>query len=180
MTRKKRIIYTNRPWEGTGICSGCHSCELWCSLKHHGTFNPHRSRIRVEEIATGIDVPVTCQQCQEPACQAACRFDAIVLDKKLQIVTVDPEKCTGCQACVGACPYGIINMDPMSQKAIKCDLCGGEEPACVTICPSHVLEMLDDAEVAAHHRRRFAALLALDDELQRPRPGGEDPLSKIL
>ena len=180
MAKKKRIIYTNRPWEGTGICSGCHSCELWCSLKHHGTFNPHRSRIRVEEIATGIDVPVTCQQCQDPACQAACRFDAIVLDKTLQIVTVDQGKCTGCQACVGACPYGIITMDPMAQKAIKCDLCGGEEPACVAICPSHVLGMLDDTEVAAHHRRRFAALLALDDELQRSRPGGEEPLSKIL
>jgi len=180
MARKKRIAYTNRPWEATGICSGCHLCELQCSLHFNGAFNPHRARLRVVEMATGVDIPVTCQQCEEPACQAACRFDALIYDKRLQIVVVDEDKCTACEACVGACPYGIISLDPVTHKAIKCDLCGGEEPACVSICPSRVLSALTDVQVAEYNRRRFAAILALDDELRRYRASGEEPIQKKL
>ena len=68
MAKKRRIVYTNRPWEATGICSGCHLCELWCSLKNAGSFNPHRARLRLVEMGAGVDIPVTCQQCQDPAC----------------------------------------------------------------------------------------------------------------
>jgi Fe-S-cluster-containing hydrogenase component 2 len=73
MAKKRRIVYTNRPWEATGICSGCRSCELWCSLHHTGAFNPHRARIRMVELGTGVDIPVTCQQCEDPACQKVAR-----------------------------------------------------------------------------------------------------------
>ena len=111
MTSKRRIMYTNRPWEALGICSGCRLCEFYCSLQHTGAFNPKRSRIRVVEMATGVDIPVTCQQCQNPACLSACLFDAIVFDKKLKIPVVDDEKCNGCRECVGACPFGIITME---------------------------------------------------------------------
>jgi len=180
MARKKRIIYTNRPWEATGICSGCKLCELYCSLQHNGAFNPHRSRIKIVEAATGVDIPVTCQQCHDPACQASCRFDAIVYDEKLKIVVVDEEKCTSCRACVGACPFGIITMDPVTNKAIKCDLCGGEKPACVTICPSFVLGALNDEEVSEYNRRRYASILAFDDEVHRSMPSGEDAIMKKL
>lgn len=180
MAKKRRIVYTNRPWEATGICSGCRSCELWCSLHHTGAFNPHRARIRMVELGTGVDIPVTCQQCEDPACQKACPVDAIKLDDKVKIVLVDEETCNGCQACVGACPYGIITIDPVTHKAIKCDLCGEEAPACVSICPSRVLQALDDVAVSEYNRRRYAAVLAVDDEMQRHMPGGEDPVMKKL
>jgi Fe-S-cluster-containing hydrogenase component 2 len=180
MPKKKRIVYTNRPWEATGICSGCKLCELYCSLQHNGAFNPRRSRIKVVELATGVDIPVTCQQCQDPACRAACEFEAMEFDEKLKIVTVNEQKCTACQACVGACPYGIISIDPATKKAIKCDLCAGEEPACVSICPSNVLGALGDVEAGQHNRKRFAGLLAYGDEAQRYVPGGEEPTFKKL
>lgn len=180
MAMKKRIVYTNRPWEATGICNGCHLCEFYCSLQHTGAFNPARSRIRVVELATGVDIPVTCQQCQDPACRSACEVDAVVYDAKQKIVVIDEDKCTGCRACVGACPYGIIMMDPISSKAVKCDLCGGDEPACVDICPSRVLEALDDLECAEFNRRKFASILAAEDEIMRCKPGGEDPIMKKL
>jgi len=180
MAKKKRIVYTNRPWEATGICSGCRLCELWCSVTKNGAFNPRRSRVRVVELGTGIDIPVTCQQCEDPACEASCKFEAVVYNEKLKIVEVDEDKCTGCQACVGACPYGIITIDPATQKAIKGDLCGGEEPVCVAMCPSNVLAALDDLGAAEYNRRRFAAVLAFDDEAQRYMPGGEEPIQKKL
>jgi Fe-S-cluster-containing hydrogenase component 2 len=180
MAKKKRIVYTNRPWESTGICSGCKLCELYCSLQHNGAFNPRRARIRVVELATGVDIPVTCQQCQVPACQASCEFEAIEYEEKLKIVIVNEEKCTGCQACAGACPYGIITMDPATHKAIKCDLCGGEEPACVSICPSRVLGALDDVGASEFNRRRFAGVLAFGDEMERYMPSGEEPTLKKL
>ncbi len=180
MARKSRIVYTSRPWEAAGLCSGCHLCELYCSLQHTGAFNPHRARLRIVEVATGVDVPVTCQQCQDPACQAACPSDAIVYDQQLKIVVVDEGRCNGCEACVGACPYGIIALDPATNLAIKCDLCGGAEAACVTICPPRVLAALDDREVAEHNRRRYAALLASDDELRRAKPSGDDPILRKL
>ena len=180
MAKKRRIVYTNRPWEATGLCSGCRLCEMWCSLHHVGAFNPHRSRIRVVEMGTGVDIPVTCQQCEDPACLQACTFEAIRYDEKLKIVVVDEEMCTGCQACVGACPYGIITIDPVTLKAIKCDLCGGEEPACVAICPSRVLGALDAEAASEYNRRRYAAVLGADDELRRFMPGGEEPIMKRL
>ncbi len=180
MPRKRRIVYTNRPWEATGICSGCKLCELWCSLHHNGTFNPRRARIKIVELSTGLDVPVTCQQCQDPPCKASCRFDAIVMDKELKIAVVDQEKCNGCRACVGACPYGIIAMDPRTKRAIKCDLCGGESPACVDICPSQVLGSLDDVEAAEYARRRFATILSCSDEAMRYQPQGEEPIYKFM
>lgn len=180
MAQKKRIVYTNRPWEATGVCSGCKLCELWCSLQHNGAFNPHRSRIRVVELGTGVDVPVTCQQCTDPACQAACKFDAIVYNDKLKIVVVDQDKCTGCRDCVGACPFGIITIDPVSKKALKCDLCGGEEPICVAKCPSGVLGALSDVEAAEYNRRRLATMLAAEDKTLRYMPGGEEPIEKKL
>jgi len=68
MAKKRCIVYTNRPWEATGICSECHLCELWCSLKNAGSFNPHRARLRLVEMGAGVDIPVTYQQCQDPAC----------------------------------------------------------------------------------------------------------------
>ena len=178
MGKKRRIIYVSRPWEPTGICSGCRLCELYCSLQKTGAFNTQRSRVRLVEMATGIDIPVTCQQCQDPACRAACPAEAIDYDRKLDIVTVNDEKCTGCGKCVGACPIGIITMDPVGRKAIKCDLCGGQEPACVVFCPSKVLAAADDLEAAEYNRRRFAAILAAEDDHLRASPAGENPVMR--
>ncbi len=178
MAKKRRIIYASRPWEPTGICSGCRLCELYCSLQKTGAFNPRRARVRLVEMATGIDIPVTCQQCEDPACRAACPSGALVYDRTLDIFTVDEDKCTACGKCVGACPVGMITMDPVDGKAMKCDLCLGQEPACVAICPSKVLMAAADAEASEYKRRRFASVLAGEDDHLRSSPAGEDPVMK--
>lgn len=170
---KRRIVYRSRPYEATGFCNGCRSCEMACSLENEGVFNPRRSRIKVVSLGTGIDIPVTCQQCEDPWCEKACPVGAIGIDKRQQIVVVQEEKCVGCERCVGACPYGIMMLDPVTRKAIKCNLCNGK-PACVSVCPSHVLAWVGDTEASETNRRRFAGLLHSLDMATRSTVSGEE------
>ena len=75
------------------------------------------------------------------SCTQKCEFDAMSLvDGK---VVIDKEKCTGCMACMHACPQKIIEMvpkdanDPKSPKipAINVERCIGCG-ACENLCPS--------------------------------------------
>jgi len=58
------------------------------------------------------------------------------------IVEFDGDICIGCKACLQACPYDAIYMDPDTGTAAKCHYCAhrldvGLEPACVVVCPEH-------------------------------------------
>ncbi len=45
-------------------------------------------------------------------CVAACKFGAIYISEETSLPVVDDEKCTGCRACVEACPKGVMKMMP--------------------------------------------------------------------
>ena len=49
-------------------------------------------------------------------CQVKCAFDAITIENGL--VVINPDKCTGCGACVKACPRSVIKLMPLSQQVI--------------------------------------------------------------
>lgn len=117
-------------------CSGCRLCELVCSDRHNpNTTNPKRSRIRVEiEHRENRNQPRVCLQCEEHPCVEACPVEAIKIHSDLGIPVVSLDECTGCQACVSACPYGVMFFDAERSLALKCDLCGGD-PECVKNCP---------------------------------------------
>ncbi len=56
------------------------------------------------------------------------------------IVDFDKQACIGCKACIAACPYDAIFINPEDHSAEKCNFCAhrldiGLEPACVVVCP---------------------------------------------
>jgi Fe-S-cluster-containing dehydrogenase component len=116
-----------------GKCTGCRNCELACSARNAGTFNPSQSRIHIlKDEMQNLILPIVCLQCENPLCEEACPNGAIVRNQH-GILTVDSGICIGCQNCVISCIYGGIAIDPITHKAIKCDLCEGD-PACVGAC----------------------------------------------
>jgi ferredoxin/formate-dependent nitrite reductase membrane component NrfD len=60
------------------------------------------------------------------------------------IVDFDKRICIGCKACIAACPYDAIFINPEDHSAEKCNFCThrldiGLEPACVVVCPTEAI-----------------------------------------
>ena len=60
------------------------------------------------------------------------------------IVDFDKSACIGCKACIAACPYDAIFINPDDRSAEKCNFCAhrldiGLEPACVIVCPTEAI-----------------------------------------
>jgi ferredoxin/formate-dependent nitrite reductase membrane component NrfD len=60
------------------------------------------------------------------------------------IVDFDKSVCIGCKACIAACPYDAIFINPEDHSAEKCNFCAhrldiGLEPACVVVCPTEAI-----------------------------------------
>jgi Fe-S-cluster-containing dehydrogenase component len=57
-------------------------------------------------------------------------------------VQVNPGKCSGCKACITACPYEARHIDPRNGAAEKCTFCmhriekGIPTTSCQEICPT--------------------------------------------
>lgn len=121
-------------------CTGCRACELACSLHHEGCFAPELARIRLHKIeSTGSDIPVACRQCGNALCVSACPHQALGRDAHTKALVLHEDACTGCGACVVACPFGALRAHPQHQKPLTCDLCGGE-PRCVERCAIGALQ----------------------------------------
>jgi carbon-monoxide dehydrogenase iron sulfur subunit len=138
------------------VCIGCHLCEVYCQLKHAGTRDlvkafklksPPPARLRVDERGV-VSLSVRCQHCEDAPCVQACLTGALSRDPESGMVRVDEERCIGCWTCLLACPLGAIRPDAEQKKALKCDLCQGEEvPVCVANCPNEALVYVEVPEV---------------------------------
>jgi protein NrfC len=148
-------------------CAGCQVCMLVCSLVHEGECNTQLARIQVAQEPYQpwpecIKIK-PCRQCPSPACVKACPTGACYVDTEHgNVRTIDESKCTGCQACLEACPFdrsGIV-WNPDRSVASKCDLCSnapylgepggpGGKQACVAYCPQQCLKYRPAAKSVA-------------------------------
>lgn len=114
-------------------CTGCRLCELACSIHHEGWMWPEASRVKIFMPFPGVEVTHLCAQCDDYPCVASCPVEALSVDENTTAVQVDREKCNSCSACIRACPGTVPFLHPEDNKAVICDLCGGD-PECVKIC----------------------------------------------
>jgi len=125
-------------------CWGCNACEVACKQENNPPEGSRWIRVRskgVQKIDGKLKLtysPAHCYQCSRPPCKDACPVKAI--DQRQDgIVLVNPEICIGCKACIEACPFGVMQVNPITGVAEKCHLCyhridRGEKPACVDVC----------------------------------------------
>jgi Fe-S-cluster-containing dehydrogenase component len=91
---------------------------------------------------------------------AACPNEAIFRTSK-GVVMVNNKKCDGTGACIAACPYSAIHLNPDTGKAIKCIQCG----ECVERCPADAIRITTSSELK--ERDPDERILKLHDENQK-------------
>lgn len=150
----------------TRLCVGCKACVLACNAENgvpegfardwiveevHGEFPELSMEIRSER----------CNHCEHPPCVEACPTGASHVNEG-GTVLVSHNKCTGCKACIAACPYDARFVHP-DGYVDKCTFClhrvqEGKQPACVEVCPTYCLTFGDlddpDSEVSKLLRTR--------------------------
>ena len=142
-------------------CIGCHACTIACKAEHQIPVGSHRCWVKTVEKGTFPDTrrfffPVLCNQCEEAPCVRICPTRAL-FKRRDGIVDLNSGSCIGCRACMEACPYDQLFIDPNTHTAEKCNFCANRVennllPSCVSVCPTEcrIFGDLDDpaSEVA--------------------------------
>ncbi len=63
-----------------------------------------------------------CKHCVQAACLEVCPTGAI-MRTEFDTVVIQSDACNGCRDCIAACPFGVIDINPVSGTAQKCTLC---------------------------------------------------------
>ncbi len=136
------------------LCWGCKACEVACKQELNAPDGIRLIRIWEDGPRLEHDTPYfsfkvnMCRHCDEPECLEVCPEDAIT-KRDDGIVILDQDKCSGCQACIEACPYEAICFDGENNTAIKCNMCfhridKGLIPACAdNICLAHCIHFVE-------------------------------------
>lgn len=129
-------------------CIGCHACSTACKSENEVPLGVNRTWVKYVETGsypnTRRHFQVTrCNHCANPPCARICPTEAMY-QRNDGIVEFDGDLCIGCKACMQACPYDAIYIDPDTDTAAKCHYCAhrtdvGLEPACVVVCPEHAI-----------------------------------------
>jgi Fe-S-cluster-containing dehydrogenase component/formate-dependent nitrite reductase membrane component NrfD len=129
-------------------CIGCHACTTACKQENDVPLSVNRTYVKAVDVgvfpqARRAFQVTRCNQCDDPPCVAACPT-AAMYRRPDGIVDFDKSVCIGCKACMAACPYDAIFINPEDHSAEKCNFCthridAGLEPACVIVCPTEAI-----------------------------------------
>ncbi len=129
-------------------CIGCHACSTACKSENEVPLSVNRTYVKYVDVGTFPQArrafQVTrCNQCEDPPCVDACPTRAMH-QRPDGIVDFDKSICIGCKACIAACPYDALFINPEDHSAEKCNFCAhrldvGLEPACVVVCPTEAI-----------------------------------------
>ena len=136
-------------------CVGCNACVLACKAENELQDDGFRDWITTETRGKfpNLDMEIRserCNHCSDSPCVQACPTGASHYNQG-GTVLVAPHKCTGCKACIAACPYDARLIMHPEGYIDKCTFCHhrvekGLDPACVSTCPTHCMHfgLLDD------------------------------------
>jgi len=128
----------------TRLCVSCKACVLACQAENDVPEGFCRDWLVEEVSGTFPDLSAEnrserCNHCSNAPCVSACPTGASHIADG-GVVLVNHDKCTGCKACIGACPYDARYVHP-DGYVDKCTFCmhrvkDGRQPACVEVCPT--------------------------------------------
>ena len=129
-------------------CIGCHACTTACKSENVVPISVTRTYVKHVDVgvfpqARRAHQVTRCNQCAHAPCVTACPT-AAMFKRSDGIVDFDKSICIGCKACMAACPYDAIFINPEDHSAEKCNFCAhridvGLEPACVIVCPTQAI-----------------------------------------
>ena len=187
----------------TMVCIGCKACEVACmewnrlpaanggvrqlsgdsydNTQHldgiHWRHVKFIERFR-EAPAVGrwLMMSDVCKHCLQAGCLEVCPTDAIIRTE-FDSAVIQSDVCNGCRDRIGACPFGVIDINPASNTAQKCTLCydrlqAGLEPACSKACPVSSIQFGTIRELQQRAKRRVQHLHAQGEK--RTYPYGAD------
>jgi formate dehydrogenase iron-sulfur subunit len=91
--------------------------------------------------------------------------DGAIIRTEFDTVVIQSDVCNGCRDCIAGCPFGVIDINPVSGTAQKCTLCYdrmrvGMEPACSKACPTDSINFGPIREMRQLADKRVAQLQA--------------------
>jgi len=157
-------------------CIGCRKCEAACKEANDlpdGVGNPPHLSADTWTFVDFRDVPTPsgepqpvkrqCMHCQDPACVSACPVAAMHKTPAGPVV-YRPDRCIGCRYCMIACPFGVPRFKWGTALPVvgKCTMCinrleAGQQPACVSACPTGALKFGERDALLAEARGRIQA-----------------------
>lgn len=138
-------------------CIGCHACTVACKAEHDVPIGVNRTWVKYIEKgefpnSRRMFSVMRCNHCADAPCVDICPTGAL-FTRMDGIVDFDNRRCIGCKACMQACPYDALYIDPQRRTAAKCNYCAHRidlnlEPSCVVVCPERAIVCgdLDDPD----------------------------------
>jgi Fe-S-cluster-containing dehydrogenase component len=134
-------------------CIGCEACRVACRIENNTSIFWITVKTQGEgqkDVPSGkypnLEInflPQLCNHCKKPPCVESCPNEALI-KRDDGIVVIDEDVCDRCEACISACPYGVIKINEEKNIIEKCNFCShridrGLEPFCVMCCEGQAI-----------------------------------------